>query len=320
MTRFLLTGGGGFVGQWLARLLIQRGHDATLAGLGSWDTAPAILTPEERGAVRWIATDVRQQANVNAMLDASRPDIIVHLAGIASQPAGDQNPALAYDVNVLGAVRLFAALNERRTAGTLDPTTLIVGTGLQYGIHPGEEQPLTEAAEQRPLTAYAASKTAQEAVALQVQRSSGGRVVCTRSFNHSGAGQSAEYLLPALVRRARALKRDGGRTLSLGNDVLRDYLHVADVAEAYLALAERGRSGEVYNVCSGAGIGVRELAAAVLLRAGVSAEISTAPSLVRATDIPALVGSPAKLMRDTGWSPRKTHADIIDDLLNAATE
>ena len=57
--------------------------------------------------------------------------------GIAFQPRGDQNPALAYDVNVLGAVRLFAALNERRTAGTMDPTTLIVGTGLQYGVHSG---------------------------------------------------------------------------------------------------------------------------------------------------------------------------------------
>jgi GDP-4-dehydro-6-deoxy-D-mannose reductase len=320
MSRFLLTGGNGFVGQWLARLSIQRGHDATLAGLGSWSTAPSILTGEERAAVKWIVADVRRQDEIDAMLDASRPDVIVHLAGIAFQAHGDQNPALAYDVNVLGAVRLFAAINDRRAAGTMDPTTLIVGTGLQYGIHSPDEQPLTEDAEQRPLTFYAASKTAQEAVALQVQRSGGARIICTRSFNHSGAGQANEYLLPSLVGRARALKRDGGHTLSLGNDVVRDYLHVADVAEAYLALAERGRSGEAYNVCSGNGVGVRQLAADVLLRAGVSAEISTAPLLVRATDIPALIGSPAKLTRDTGWTPRKTHANIIDDLLNAATE
>jgi GDP-4-dehydro-6-deoxy-D-mannose reductase len=322
MSRFLLTGGNGFVGQWLTRLLLERGHETTGAGLGSWETSPAILTSEERGAVQWIAADMRQQGDVNAMLDASRPDVVVHLAGIAFQPHGDQNPTLAYDVNVLGAVRLFAALNERREAGTLDAATLIVGTGLQYGVHAADEQPLAEEAEQRPLTAYAASKMAQETVALQTFRSGGASIVCTRSFNHSGAGQAAEYLLPALVGRTLALRRQGGAggTLALGNDVTRDYLHVTDVAEAYLALAERGQSGEVYNVCSGTGIGVRQLAADVLLRGGVSAEISTAPSLVRATDIPALVGSPAKLMRDTGWSPRKTPADIIDDLLNAATE
>jgi GDP-4-dehydro-6-deoxy-D-mannose reductase len=320
MTRFLVTGGGGFVGQWLARLLLARGHDVVLSGLGTLEASPAILTADERRRVRWIAMDVRRLEEIATALDASSPDVVVHLAGIAFQPAGDQNPALAYDVNVLGTVRLLALLNERRAAGTMDPVTLVVGTGVQYGIHSGDEQPLTEDAEQWPLTAYAASKTAQEAVALQSHRATGLRIVCTRSFNHSGAGQSLEYLLPSLVGRALKLKREGGTTLSLGNDVVRDYLHVADVAEAYLALVERGRSGDVYNVCSGTGVSVRQLASDVLLRAAVSAEISTAPSLMRATDIPALIGSPAKLMRDTGWSPRKTHADIIDDLLNAATE
>lgn len=320
MTRFLVTGGGGFVGQWLARLLLQRGHEVSLAGLGTLNESPPILTAEERARVRWIAMDVRRQDEIASALDASRAEAVVHLAGIAFQPAGDLNPTLAYDVNVLGAVRLLALVNERRAAGTMDPTILIVGTGVQYGVHPAGEQPLSEDAEQWPLTAYAASKTAQEAVALQSHRSTGLRVVCTRSFNHSGAGQSAEYLLPSLVGRALALKRGGGTTLSLGNDVVRDYLHVSDVAEAYLALVERGRAGEVYNVCSGSGVSVRQLAADVLLRAGVSAEISTAPSLMRATDIPALIGSPEKLMRETGWSPRTTHADIIDDLLNAATE
>lgn len=320
MSRFLVTGGGGFVGQWLARLLIERGHDVVLAGLGSFDDSPPILTAAERSAVRWVGADMRRSGDVRAMLEASRPDAVAHLAGIAFPPAGDQDPALTYDVNVLGAVRLFAAIDELRGAGTLDPAVLIVGTGLQYGLHAPEEQPLDESAEQRPLTSYAASKTAQEVVALQWHRASGARVVCTRSFNHSGAGHPTEYLLPSLVARTRAIKDAGSGTLTLGNDAVRDYLHVADVADAYLALIERGRSGEVYNVCSGTGIGVRQLAADVLLRAGVSAEISTAPSLVRATDVPALIGSPAKLMRDTGWSPRRTHADIIDDLLNAATE
>jgi GDP-4-dehydro-6-deoxy-D-mannose reductase len=116
------------------------------------------------------------------------------------------------------------------------------------------------------------------------------------------------------------MRREPGGSFSIGNDVTRDYLHVEDVAAAYIALTERGRPGEVYNVCSGVGISVRDLARDVLLRAGLRPDISTDTSLVRATDIPVLVGSPAKLMRDTGWTPRKTHADIIDDLLNAATD
>jgi GDP-4-dehydro-6-deoxy-D-mannose reductase len=125
-------------------------------------------------------------------------------------------------------------------------------------------------------------------------------------------------LMPSLVERVKQLPASGTRTLSLGNDVVRDYLHIADVVSAYLALADRGESGEVYNVASGQGVSVTQLAREILLRAGVTADISTDPSLVRATDIPVLVGSPAKLMRATGWAPTKTHADIIDDLLRFA--
>ncbi len=164
-----------------------------------------------------------------------------------------------------------------------------------------------------------ASKAAQEIAALQIARATGLRVICTRSFNHSGVGHSGEYLLPSLVRRVVAMRRGASGTLALGNDVVRDYLHVSDVADAYIALAERGRAGEVYNVASGNGLSVRQLAADILLHAGVTADISTDPSLVRATDIPVLVGSPAKLMHDTGWKPSRTPSDIIDDLLHAAT-
>ena len=121
----------------------------------------------------------------------------------------------------------------------------------------------------------------------------------------------------AILRKAQ---RGDERALRLGNDVGRDYLHVEDVVSAYLSLAERGRVGEVYNVASGVGIRTAELGRDVLLRAGVAAEISFEPALVRASDIPTLIGSPAKLALDTGWAPTKTHSDIIDDLLNAEAD
>ncbi|HTE45826.1 MAG TPA: GDP-mannose 4,6-dehydratase [Gemmatimonadaceae bacterium] len=316
MSRVLLTGGGGFVGQWLARALLGRGDEPVLAGLGGIDDAPWVLSSDERRAVRWISVDVRVQDQVAAMVDLAQPDLVIHLAAIAFPPQGDADPALTYDVNVLGCVRLLATLASRRKAGVLDPVTVVVGSAVQYGTYPPAAMPLTETTEQRPLSAYAASKAAQEVAALQAYRAHGLRIVCTRSFNHSGAGHGSEYLLPSLVRRVKALKP--GEPLTLGNDAVRDYLHVADVADAYIALAERGIAGEVYNVASGVGLSARQLAADVLLHAGVHADISTEPSLVRPTDIPILIGSPAKLMRDTGWMPRRTHAQIIDDLLHAA--
>jgi GDP-4-dehydro-6-deoxy-D-mannose reductase len=320
MTRFLITGGGGFVGQWVARALLARGDEVLLAGLGTLDHGPAILAKDERKRVRWIAADMRRPSDVDQMVEQSRPDRIMHLAGVAFPPLAEKDPTASYDINTLGVVRLLDSVERRRKAGTLDPTVLVVGSATQYGTHGSAEMPLNEDAVQRPATVYAASKSAQEAIALSHFRSTGTNVVCTRSFNHSGVGHGKEYLLPSLVRKAKSVRHELSPTIGIGNDVVRDYLHVSDVAAAYIALSERGRPGEAYNVASGKGISVRELATDVLLRAGLAPDISSDPALIRGTDIPVLVGSPAKLKRDTGWTPRKTTDDIIDDLLNAATD
>ena len=318
--RVLLTGGAGFVGQWLARALIARGDAVDLSGLGETFSGPPVLTVDERRSVRWVPADVRDADEVEVVVKQSRPDLIFHLAGVSFPPDAEHSPITAYDINALGAVRLLAAVRRCKLAGELDPTVVVVGSGMQYGLHEPFEMPLGENTPQWPLTTYAASKAAQEVAALQFCRASGVRVVCTRSFNHSGPGHGAQYLLPSLVARARQAATREPRTLVLGNDVVRDYLHVSDVVDAYLRLASYGTAGQSYNVASGVGVSVRELAAAVLLHAGIDADISTDPSLVRSTDIPVLVGSPAKLMRETGWTPTKTHDDIIDDLLHAATD
>lgn len=317
--RALITGGAGFVGQWLARAMLERGWTVTSASVHTGDH-PAILTPAERAEVRWLATDVQCEDELERAVEASAPDVVVHLAGVSFVPQAAGAPTLAYEVNVLGAVRLLNALARRKRSGTLDPRVLVVGSATQYGRHEPSEMPLGEKAEQRPLTVYAATKAAQEVAALQAFRAEGLQVVCTRSFNHSGPGHDRRFLLPALVERTLELRRTGGHALQLGDaHAVRDYLHVRDVVRAYLLLVEHGTAGEVYNVCSGTGVSASELAADVLLRVGVTADITTDPALLRAVDVPALVGDPRKLEQGTGWRPEKTRADIIDDLIHAAT-
>jgi GDP-4-dehydro-6-deoxy-D-mannose reductase len=317
--RALVTGGGGFVGQWVARALLERGDETYLAGIGIVGAGPKVLTAAEWGHVRWIRADMRSDEAVRAMVEESRPDLVIHLAGVSAIAEAESAPTAAYDVNVLGAVRLLAELSRLSRAGAADPTTIVVGSGTQYGRHDDSEMPLVEGAEQRPPTAYAATKAAQEIAALQYFHGAGMRVICTRSFNHSGAGQDTRFVLPSLVARARKVAAAGG-ALTLGADAVRDYLHVSDVARAYLLLGERGSPGGVYNVCSGTGVSVRTLAARVLQRAGVTAEISTDPALLRAADVPVLVGSPDRLTRATGWTITRTTDDIIDDLLHATTD
>lgn len=317
-TRALVTGATGFVGQWVVEAMVQRGWAVTGAGPDAAFDAPR-LPADVRAAVQWVPCDVRKPEDLARAVDASRPDAIVHLAGIAYLPAAGKDPAHAAEVNTISTVRLLGILRERRAAGTLDPRLLVIGSGEEYGRHDAAELPLPETAELRPFSPYAATKVAQEVFALQAHREAGLHVVCTRSFNHSGPGQSPNLLLPALVTRTLALRGQASPVLLTGNQhTERDFSHVADVAAAYITLLERGAAGEVYNVSSGVGHQVGALARRVLARVGVEAEVRVDPALARPSDVPSLVGSNARL-RALGWAPARDVDAIIDDLIHAAS-
>lgn len=315
--RALVTGAAGFVGQWVGRELIERGWD--VAGTSLEATPPVVRPNDALASVRWHVADVRRGDELARLIDATKPDAILHLAGVAFVPAAQADPGAALETNVIAAARLLGEVKARRASGALDPAVLVIGSGEQYGRHDASEMPLPESAAQRPHSVYAASKAAQEHVALEAFRSSGLRVIATRSFNHSGPGQADRFVLPALVGRALALRQSGARTLSLGNTTtVRDFLHVRDVARAYVDLVERGTAGEVYNVASGTGVDVGSLARRVLALVGVDAIFNTDAALVRPAEVPVLVGDATKLRRATGWSPRLTLDSIIDDLIRAA--
>lgn len=318
----LVTGAGGFVGQWLCRALLRSGWEVAGTTLGP-TPAPGTLSADERAAIAWRSVDLRpatDRRTLAGLVARERPDAIFHLAGVSSIAAAAADPSAAVEANVGALVRLCDAVRHERLAAAWDPVILVVGSAEQYGRHEPAAMPLGESTALRPRTVYAASKSAQEQFALAAARADGLRVVCTRSFNHSGPGQRPDFVLPAVAARVAAVRRSGGGAVAIGNtDVVRDFLHVEDAVGAYIALAQRGRPGEVYNVCSGTGISVGAIAAEFLARAGVSAGLRPDPELQRPADIPVLVGDPSKLHGDTGWSPVRSRAELLDDLLHAAS-
>jgi GDP-4-dehydro-6-deoxy-D-mannose reductase len=252
-------------------------------------------------------------------VETARPSTIYHLAAVSYVPEAGADSVTAFDVNTLGAVRLLNAVARHSPKGRDRTRTLVVGSGEQYGAHPSQAYPLSEGAVQRPLTVYAASKAAQEIAALQASRGQNLDVMATRSFNHSGPGQDGRFLLPSLVKRVKQLRETGSSVLPLGNMTpVRDFLHVSDVVSAYITLIERGESGEVFNVCSGIGRTVEEIAQAVLKIGGVRAKPKSDLTLVRPVDLPMLVGDNSKL-RATGWEPVFSFDDMVTDLWNHVT-
>jgi GDP-4-dehydro-6-deoxy-D-mannose reductase len=316
--RALVTGAAGFAGQWLCRELLHSGWDVWGTRLD--DALPdGALDADSAKSVRWWSGDLRAADSAHEMIGAARPDAIFHLAGIAHVPSANADPAGTLDVNVIVAARILGDVRTRRATGTLDPVVIVVGSGEQYGRHEAAELPLTESAAQNPMGVYAASKAAQEVLALEAHRTGGVRVIAVRPFNHTGPGQSPNFVIPALVRRAIAL-RGSGKPLVMGNtDTIRDFSHVQDVAHAYIAIAERGAAGEAYNIASGVGTDMASLAHRILALAGADAKLQTDPALVRPADVPALVGSAAKLRAATGWTPRHSLDTILEELIRAAS-
>jgi GDP-4-dehydro-6-deoxy-D-mannose reductase len=192
----------------------------------------------------------------------------------------------------------------------------------EYGTVDEADLPLTEDSPLRPVTPYGAAKAAADLLTLQAFLGDGLGAIRVRPFSHTGPGQSARFVVPALAARIARAEADDVDEIPVGSlDAVRDITDVRDVVRAYRLLAQRGAPGEVYNVCSGTGVSVQEIADRLLARAARPIRLVTDPDLVRPVEVPRLVGSNARLRAATGWKPEialdDTLADVLDDARSA---
>jgi GDP-4-dehydro-6-deoxy-D-mannose reductase len=277
--RALVTGGKGFVGQWLAAHLEAAGDDVTVID---------------------VETDVADGAAVRRIMSEVRPDAVYHLAALTHVGDSWQDPSQVLRVNVLGTAEVLAAAR----AVVSEARVLVVSSAEVYGVVRPDELPLGEDSPVRPASPYAASKLAAEAIALQAWRGYGQGVVVVRPFNHIGPGQSPGFFVPAMAKRIVEARRSGWGALAVGTlTTRRDFTDVRDVVVAYRLLVERGRPGEVYNVCSGTDVAMADVVAQLLDLAGVDLALRTDPELVRPVDVPVLRGDAGRLASVTGWRP-----------------
>ena len=153
-------------------------------------------------------------------------------------------------------------------------------------------------------------------LALQAHRASGTGVVLTRSFNHTGPGQHPSFVVPALALRIAEAAASGSGEVRVGNlSAQRDLLDVTDVVRAYRVLAEAGDPGCAYNVCSGAAVAIEEVARRLAELAGRELRLVVDPALVRAVDVPLVVGNSSRL-RALGWQPEVDLAETLRRVLD----
>ena len=303
----LVTGAAGFAGGHLVERLAS-GGGSVLAWAHRGGAQPAVS-----GAVTWTAVDLLDREALRAALAAARPSVIYHCAGFADVHQAWRAPARALRVNALGTHNLLEAVG----AAGLSCRVLVTSSAMVY--RPAAEA-MTEDGPIGPQGPYATSKLAQEMTAA----ASALPIVIARPFNQAGPRQSAAYATSAFAQQIAEI--EAGRlepVLRVGNlDARRDITDVRDTVRAYEALADHANPRTPYNVCSGRAQSMRELLDILLSFSRVHVRVEVDASRLRPSDSPIILGSHARLTRDTGWMPRisieQTLADLLDYWRRAA--
>jgi GDP-4-dehydro-6-deoxy-D-mannose reductase len=289
-----VTGAGGFVGAHLMKHLADEGDEVV-------------------GLDRLDGIDITEADELTEAVLKAAPDAVYHLAGASDVGGSWSAPRSTFLANALGTLNVLEASREAGVA-----RVLAVSSADVYGRVDESELPLDEDQPLRPVSPYAASKVAADALAQQAWLGHRVPVMRVRAFNHLGPGQSDKFVAPSLAARIAGNERDGGDEVPIGNlTPRRDVTDVRDVVRAYRHLVEHGEPGEVYNVCSGRAVSVAEIADQLLGMAHRPMHLVPDPELQRPVDIPVLVGDNSKLRAATGWTPsiplETTLADVLAD-------
>jgi UDP-glucose 4-epimerase len=314
MTTWLLTGGAGYIGAHVLHALRDAGYDAVVL-----DDLSTGLERKVPAGVPLVRADVKDQAAVEAILREHHVDGVIHLAAKKAVGESVADPAQYYRENIGGLTSLLDAM-----AVTGVKNFVFSSSAATYGAP--DLDLVTEDSPTHPTSPYGETKLAGEWLTRAMGVAHDLSWISLRYFNVAGAatpelGDVGAFNLVPLVLRAYT---NGEPAKVFGDDYptpdgtcVRDYIHVADLADAHVAAARRTESGQradVYNVGTGEGLSVHEVIEAL----GRVNDLDIAVDVVarRAGDPPRIVAAADKIAADLGWKATRT----VDDIAASAWE
>jgi len=304
--KILVTGADGFIGSHLVEHLLDLGHDVRAFvyynSFGSWgwlDTLP----DAKKARLEVFAGDIRDAGSVDTSMKGI--DVAFHLAALIGIPYSYVSPESYVDTNVTGTLNILQAARRFETSRVLvTSTSEVYGTALYTPIdekHPYQGQ-----------SPYSATKIGADRIAESYFRSFETPVTIVRPFNTYGPRQSARAIIPTIISQLLS----GAEKIKLGSlHPTRDLVYAKDTAEGFRRLAECDESiGEEVNIATGEEITMGGLAEILISQLKPGTLIESDDERIRpgTSEVEQLLGCPLKLQRLTGWKPRTSLPDGLE--------
>ncbi|MBI4836206.1 MAG: GDP-mannose 4,6-dehydratase [Candidatus Abawacabacteria bacterium] len=295
--KVLVTGATGFVGTYLVDFLKKNGHQVWGIGRRSTNQVGVYLG------------DITDKDFVSQTIRTIKPELVFHLAGYSLVKTSFQEPELVRKINVEGTINLLDVLQETVPLARF----LYVSSAVVYGAP--SKTPITELQETRPSSPYAQSRVDTEKALLNYQVP----WMIARSFNHTGPGQTNEYVLSDWCRQAAAIELGmQPPMIRVGNvESVRDFLDVRDIVKIYYELLLKGEMYQTYNVGSGTGYRLGDLLNRILSFINVPVAVVIDNDKVRLQDTTLLVADISKTsnilkLYSSEYSIEQTLKDILE--------
>ncbi len=310
-TKVLLTGGAGYIGSHVAKLLTRHNYEVVII-----DNLFSSNPKKIYGKLYKI--DLKEEEKVLEILKKEKPAIVLHFAAFISVPESVEKPLLYYENNVGNTIKLLSAMKKAGIKNFLFSSSAAV-----YGIP--DKVPISETAELKPINPYGESKAMVEKILRDLGRAKEINYVSLRYFNVAGADPEGElgpnYKQPThlIIRALKTAKGEIPYLEIFGTDYptpdgtcIRDYIHVMDLAEAHLLAMEylltKGES-IVLNCGYGRGFSVREVISAVKKVTGIDFKVVEGKR--RPGDPPMLIADNKKILEVLKWKPKYDSLETI---------
>ena len=242
--KYLVTGGVGFIGNNIVRLLLEYGHDVDIVDnlqVGKIENIKDII-----GKVNFSQIDIRDREKLEKVV--KNYDGIFHEAALTSVPESFQKPEEYNDVNVIGTKNIFEIANREKIRVVYASSSSIYGNAAQV--------PIKERYERKPINPYGQTKLDDEILAEKFEELS---VIGLRYFNVYGIGQNISYA-GVITKFLEQIKNKKPLTINGNGNQVRDFIHVKDIAKANLAAMESNVKKGFFNVGTGISTSINDLA------------------------------------------------------------